>query len=207
MTDKRYTLFLSLGQWERRREEGSSAEEARGGPSVSQDDGDVRQLLLNTASFPHLARRALLDLQRPFRFHPKAQEGPEKQSNFLAEVWTPGLSCHELMGKLCGEWRVPAEWASGSWHLMWFPRARGALFYLCSKASWELMVPWPWDEAEKLLVEGMYLLGFRAVGRDGEASSNQHRSLDVLRKCHIEFSFVSLIELWTRPRQGSVLIF
>lgn len=57
------------------------------------------------------------------------------------------------------------------------------------------MVPWPWDEAEKLLVQGMCLLGFRAVGRDGEASSNQHRSLDVLRKCHIEFSFVSLIEL------------
>lgn len=58
-------------------------------------------------------------------------------------------------------------------------------------------MPWPWDEAEKLLAQGtcLCLLGFRVVGRGGEASSNQHRSLDVLRECHIEFSFVSLIEL------------
>ena len=41
------------------------------------------------------------------------------------------------------------------------------------------MVPWPFEEAEKLLALGVLLLEFGAAGREGEASSNQHRGLGV----------------------------
>lgn len=52
-------------------------------------------------------------------------------------------------------------------------------------------MPWPLDEAKKLLAL-IHLLGFKVMGREGGVSPSQHRGLDVLGKCHTAFSFLSL---------------